>query len=381
MSNTYNNLVLDAFAAADVVSREMVGLIPAVARNATADRAAQGQTIRIPQAPASASATIAAGQLAPDTGDQTIANATVQIDQFKAIPIRWEGEEVADLNTGPGWNTVFGDQLLQGMRTHVNEMENLLADLYVGAANGVDPAGTALFDAANYKDLAAVQRMLDDNGAPVSDRHLVLANGAAELYAGNAQNTGADTAGNMDMLMQGVLGTRFGMDLRKSGQIQDHTAGDAASGTTNDAGYAVGATVITVGTAGSGDYLAGDIIYFNGDARGYVVAVAGAATAGTITIAAPGLKQAIPAAATAITVEASTQRNMAFSRNAIMLATRLPFAPNGDAARNVQVITDPRSGISFELREYGEYRRVHYELAIAYGAAVIKPEHLVLLAD
>ncbi len=79
--------------------------------------------------------------------------------------------------------------------------------------------------------------------------------------------------------------------------------GTNAGATTNAAGYAVGATVITLASAGTGTILAGDVITFTGDGNKYVV-ISGdnnVANGGTITLAAPGLRQAIPAAATAIT--------------------------------------------------------------------------------
>lgn len=382
--STFTDLVIDAHIAADIVSRELVGFIPAVARNSTADKAAVDQIIRVPIAPASVAADIVAGQLPPNTGAQTITHAQVIIDNFRAVPITWTGEEIASLNTGGQFTTVFGDQLTQAMRTITNEVENDLAGTYVSASIAADPAGTTLFDAANYKDLAAIRKLLNENGAPLTDRQFVMSNSAAEAYIGNAQNTGADTSGDTTMLNQGVIGNRFGMALRESAQVFDHTIGGATSATTNAAGYAVGETTLTLASAGTNAIVAGDVIVITGDATStkYVVASGDAdvSDGGTITLAAPGLKAALSAATHAITVQPETDRNMAFSRNALMLATRLPFSPpSGDSATGVATITDPRSGLVFELRQYGEYRQAHWEVAMAWGVEMIKPEHTVLL--
>ena len=83
---------------------------------------------------------------------------------------------------------------------------------------------------------------------------------------------------------------------------------------------------------------------------------------------------------TAITIVAAAARNMAFSRSAIVLATHLPERPQeGDNALDVMTITDDRSGLSFEVAIYGGYRKVRYEIALAWGVKVIKPEHTALL--
>ena len=73
---------------------------------------------------------------------------------------------------------------------------------------------------------------------------------------------------------------------------------------------------------------------------------------------------------------------MCFSKNAIHLVTRVPARPiQGDSAEDVMIVQDPRSGLAFEVAMYKEYRQVKFEISIAYGFAVIKPEHLMLLVD
>jgi hypothetical protein len=378
MANTLTNLTPDLYAALDRVSRELVGLVPAVSRDSGVERAAKDQTVRSFVAPASTASDIAPGQLPADNGDQTIGNKTITISKSRYVPVRWNGEEQRGMNTGPGYNMILQNQFAQAIRTLANEVEADLAGLHAKAARAVDPAGTTLFDAANYKDVANVVKELNINGAPIEDRQLVLGNAAAAAFKGNATYTAANTAGTDDILRQGVLLDHFGMAIRESNQIVDFTKGTGASYLLNDASSAIGDTVIAVDT-GSGTILAGDIISFAGDTNKYVVEVA--LSAGNLTIAAPGLKVALADNA-AVTVEDEGQRNMAFSRDAIHLVTRVPARPmEGDSAEDVMIIQDPRSGLAFEVAMYKEYRQVKFEIALAWGYEMIKPEHCMLLVD
>jgi hypothetical protein len=144
----------------------------------------------------------------------------------------------------------------------------------------------------------------------------------------------------------------------------------------------VGATTITLASAGTGTFLAGDSVTFAGDANQYILTAGDADVSGggTIVLQAPGLRQAIPASATAITRAASSRRSMAFARTAIVLATRMPSLPeSGDLAVDRTTITDPRSGMSFEVAMYPQYRQMQWEISAAWGFAAIKPEHIVTL--
>jgi len=101
---------------------------------------------------------------------------------------------------------------------------------------------------------------------------------------------------------------------------------------------------------------------------------------GTVVLAAPGLRTVIAGSATAITVVATSARNMAFNRSAIVLAARAPARPEeGDLAIDSTIITDPRSGLSLEFSMYAGYRKMRYEVALAWGVKNIKPEHTAIL--
>jgi hypothetical protein len=193
-----------------------------------------------------------------------------------------------------------------------------------------------------------------------------------------AQLTKANEAGSTLTLRDGQLLDLHGFSIHESAGVGFNTKGTGAAYTSNAVGYAVGATDITLIT-GSGTVLAGDVVTFAGDTNKYVVAV-GTAAAGVISLAAPGLRQAIPAAATAMTIGASYTGNLAFSSSSIVLATRAPALPDGgDMAVDRMVVTDPRSGISFEVAMYAQYRQMQYEVSAVWGVKGVKSNHGAIL--
>jgi hypothetical protein len=133
---------------------------------------------------------------------------------------------------------------------------------------------------------------------------------------------------------------------------------------------------------GSGTILAGDSITFAGDTNKYVVVSALAAN--VVTIGAPGLRAAV-ADNTAITVGNSFTPNLGFAKNALVLATRIPAVPvdaSGNAmdmADDRTIVTDPYSGISFEVALYRQYRQIKYEIGLAWGTGAVKQEHIAVL--
>lgn len=382
MPNTLTSLIPDAYKALDVVSRELVGFIPAVTRDSDVAQAAIGETVYSYVAPAASAGDVTAAATVPDDGDQTFGNKTVAVTKARRVPIRWNGEQTRQMDHSFGTSNMIQSQFAQAFRTLTNEMENDLAALHLSASRAYGTAGTTPF-ASSLAATANLKKVLDDNGAPMSDRQCVIDTSAGAAMRTLAQLTNVNQAGNDSMLRQGVLLDLHGFAMRESGQVyQAVTAGTGASATTNTAGYAIGATVITLASAGTGTIIAGDVISFAGDSEKYLVVSGDAdvSNGGTITLAAPGLRQAIPASATAITVSAASTRNMAFSRDSIVLATRTPALPaGGDLAVDRQYITDPHSGLSFELSMYAQYRQMQYEVSIAWGVGAMKTEHMALL--
>ena len=374
--NTITAIVPDIYEALDVVSRELTGLIPAVTMNTAASRAGINQNIVVDVEPAGNVGDITPAMAIPDPTGQTSGSTTVQITKSRAAEFGFIGDDQMKLETGPGYMSVRANKIAQAIRALVNEVETDLAALYTTFSRAAGTAGTTPFGTANdYTGASLARKILKDNGGDY-DPQLVFDTTAGANMIG--KQSAVNAAGTDSILRQGVLLDVAGMPLRESAQINTATAGTGASYTTDTAGYAIGDTAITLIT-GSGTVLAGDVVTFAGDTNQYVVTT-GVAAPGVITLAAPGLRQAIAASAVALSVVATSARNMCFARSALVLAARMPARPEeGDQASDVMTIVDPRSGLPLEFSIYPGYRKVRYEVGLAWGVKNIKPEHTALL--
>jgi hypothetical protein len=382
---TLTGLIPDIYAAIDVVSREQVGFIPAVSRDASAARAALNENVRSPIVGPMAAENLTVTNVAASPPAQTILYVDLQITKARSVPFGINGEENKGLNNAGTLGTINRDRIAQALRTLTNEVETDLAALHISASRAVGTAGTTPFGtASDLSDFANSLQVLDDNGAPTSDRHMVLGSAAtAKIRGKQASLFRINESGTDELLRKGIIGEVEGFSIHNSDKVaRAVTVGTAASATTDNAGYAVGATSFTLASAGTGTLIPGDVVTFAGDSNQYVV-VSGdtdVSNGGTLVIAEPGLRVAMSAATKAITVVAAAARNMFFHRSAIQLATRAPAMPDGgDDADDVMVIQDPVSGIAYEFCVYKQKRQVRWEVNLAWGVKMIAPRHTGLL--
>ncbi|HBN7049640.1 TPA: P22 coat - protein 5 family protein [Escherichia coli] len=377
MSNTLTGLIPTIYTALDIVSREQVGFIPAVARNTKADAAAKDQTVTAPVAPVAVTEDIVPGPSAPNTGDQSIGSVDVKITKSKMAPVKWNGEEQLALGPAGTYNTILADQFKQAFRALANEVDADLGALYFNASRQVGTPGVTPFGIKeDLSDAALARKVLEDNGSPTTDLQMVLGSAAiANLRGKQSVLFKVNEAGTEQLLREGTLGRLEGFNIHNSAGVKAHIASAAADYLVNGA-KVEGDRIIAIDT-GTGTFSAGDVVSFEGDDNKYVVA---AASASAITLAEPGLRQDL-ADNTAITRGAGYVANMAFDRNALLLASRTPAMPEGgDTADDVMNVTDPVSGITFQVALYRQYRQIRYEVGLAWGVAAPVPRHSVIIA-
>ena len=372
MPNTFSNLVADAYKAASIVPKELTGFIGAVTRDASFDRVAIGQNVRVPIAPASTAADFTPAMAFPTAAYQTITNSAVAITKSRAVTFSWQGEEVAAL--GPNYLTIQQDQILQAIRTLTNEMETDIATACsLTASRAYGTAGTTPF-ASTLVDLANAKKILDDNGVATSDRHFVMDTTAGVKFRTLTQLTDVNRAGESTLLRDGMTSAPlFGFGVRETGSPYQATAGTGASYQLNGA-LAVGDTTVAVDT-GSGTILAGDVVTISN--HKYVVATALAS--GSFTISAPGIREAV-ADNTAITVSATSTRNIALRRSGVVLAARLPNMPDGgDMATDSEIIPIPELGLQLEVARYAGLGMETYMVRAAWGVKVIDARQVAIV--
>lgn len=383
MANTLTSLIPDALEALDVVSREFTGFIPAVATDSSASRAAIGESVRFPIAPVETSADNTAGVNAPDTGDAVIGSDTLAITKSKHVPVRWNGEETLGTQRKGIFSTITADRFAQAFRVLTNEIESDLAALYVSAARATGTAGTTPFaTAGNFTDFAGINRLLDEAGAPAADRQLVLGSAGMANLRG-LQNTlfRVNEAGSSDMLRNGMTDKVQNLALRYSGQVASHVIGTENGAYVTSGADAAGTTSISLIT-GSGTWTAGDLAInqeSGRDSEQYVVKTALGAP-GELVLNGSGLYTAWESGDSIENGSAAYVANMGFNRSAIQLLTRLPAAPEGgDMASDITLVTDPVSGLTFELALYKQFLQNVIHVRIAWGVKAVKSDHMAIL--
>mgnify|MGYP000155815795 FL=1 len=386
MANTLTGLIPDLYAALDKVSRELTGYIPAVGTNLSGTAAAVNEAIRVPISTASTSSDISPSMTISEPTDKTVNHVDVKITKSKSVTFGITGEETRGLNNGSGVNEFQVKEIAQAMRTLVNEIEQDVADeARANASRAYGTAGTTPF-ATNLNDLNQLRKILVDNGAPTGDMQLVMDTTAGVNFGNLTQLSDVDRSGDTDFLRQGALGNKMvrGFTVRESGALSDVAAGGLTGDPTVTGINAIGSTTINV-TCDADDTLtlvAGQTITFAGGDDKYVVVedvTIGNSATGDVIIGGNGLRVAT-SANDAVAVGAAAEVGMAFDRESIQLVTRAPAMPaEGDGRADSMVITDPVSGLSFEISHWKGARKNKWEVALAWGVKGIKPEHAAQL--
>lgn len=373
MPNTLTKLAPTLYSAAQEVSNEPFGVISGINTFFDNKGVAIGDKIAVPVAPVRSPGTYSPSMNM--NGGSAGANATastveVEITANRFVDWHLTGEQMRSLENG-GTDQEWVRQLIaQGMRALRNEADAAAAAVIkAGASRAVGDAGTTPF-ASSLSELTAARKVLRDNGAPMADPQVVI-NTDAEL---NLLNLGiiqqAYAAGSDAERRAGVVGRQMGFTIRQSAGLTAHTAGAFTSG---NGTVLKGATSAAISND-TGDFLPGDVISL-ADVAGLYVVAGSDGTADTVTINRPGFLAA--GTSKAVTLAGAYTPNLVFERSAVVGVMRPPLIPANANIR--QMIISDQYGMSYLLAEVVGDGVITWRLHLAYGFAVVQPEHVALI--
>jgi len=374
MPNSLTPLAPTLFAAAQEVSQEPSALLDSIAVDFADQGVAIGDKVKVTIAP-SRSTKDYTPAMTPSAGDDAAATALeVAITANKMVDWHLTGEQMRSLENGNNYEEWLRQMMAQGMRALRNMAEaDLALAIKVGASRALGTPGTTPF-ASNIDDIAALFKLLKDNGAPMADLALVM-----DTAAGfNLRKLGiiqqAYQAGNDEERRSGNFLKQFGFALKESAGIGLHTKGTGASYVT-DGAHALAATSVLLKT-GTGTILPGDVVSFAGDTANKFVVNSGIAAPGSIVLGRPGLRKAI-ADANALTVGNGYTANLAFERNAVVGVVRPPLIPSNPTIEQLPV--SDSKGLTYLLAKVVGDGMVTFRLHLAWGFKVGQSEHVAVL--
>lgn len=361
----------------DIVSRELVGVIPTATIDAKASGVSMGQTVRVPITSKAEVVDGGASANNPTATSETIDSTDITISKWRVAKMTWTGEEQ---NAIAGIiNPVLAQQYAQKMRAVVNEMEadgaNALIAGALASGNVQGTAGTTPF-ATDLSALTLMYKKLVDKGAPTEQLEFVMNTSAGMNMRNLTQLQKINESGDDGLLRRGVLGNLFKFNIRESAGFSSHVKG-SGSGYLVNGGARKGDHVIAVDT-GSGTFKAGDIVTFGDDTTQYVIK--NDCANGTTAIELINELVEDVADNSAVTIGANYTASAGFARGSLILANRLPLVPaGGDNCKDRVVITDPVSGIAFEVALWGGAYQNTLTFSTCWGWKNIKGDHSVAL--
>lgn len=382
MPNTFTPIIPNMTTAFQSVSQE-AAILPAVAQmDFKAVSTAVNETVTIPISPIVVGADRTPAATFTVAADRVVTNTSITITKDRKFAFHMTGDDFLRMRQNPEF---IPNSFTQALRAWRNEVHGDLAGLHIAAAGYysvstpssgavVGTAGTTPF-ASNIDNIVDLEKLLNDSLAPLDGRVLMIDTSAKAALGKRSELTKANEAGNERLLREGFVGRLSGFDVAWANDVK-LGATIAGSGYVTNGIQAAGATGIVVAT-GTGAVPAGSVLSFAADTTNrYVVATNYAGGAGTITITS-GLVVQI-ATANAITL-VTGRRNMAFHREALGLAIRLPaMPPEGDMGEH-ELLVDPITGIGVRVSTYKGYGLNNYEISSAWGVKAVRPEWLKLL--
>ena len=331
----------------------------------------RGSTIDVPVPQTIAVQTVSPAATPPSTATITPTSVPIALDQWKEAPFYLTDKDILEAMNG-----IIPMQASEAIKALGNNIDQFILGLYPKFYGYFGTAGTTPFGSTpGVKDATGIRKVLNEQLAPLNDRHAVLDPAAEAAALGLKEFADSNFSGSVEAMLEGMLNRKLGFQWWMDQNVPTHTAGTGDSATTDATGYAIGLKTVALASAGTGTILVGDIITFAGDTQTYVITSGDAdvSDGGSISFE-PGLQIALGAGAVAITLKATHVVNLAFQRNAIAFASR-PLEQDTEGLGSItRSVVDPVTGIALRLEVTREHKRTRFAYDVLYGAQVVRRE-------
>jgi hypothetical protein len=370
VANSLTPLIPSLIASLQEVARAMTPLQDIMTLDQQVAGAAVGQAVTVPYSGPVAAVDITPG-VDPQVGsDVASTSKSITMTKARTAPFTLTGEDYQRM--GARGSEFRSGQVNEAIKTIVEEIWiDAQAIAAKGAGYGLGTQGTNPF-ASNTDFMADLKKSFDDSRAPMSDRALVIDTTSDAALGKLGINNQVYQAGTDSILRSGEKLPLQGFRFPLTNLAYSHVKGTGAGYLVNNgAGYAIGATAITVDT-GTGTILEGDILTFAGHTRKYV---AKSLVGSVLTLNAPLV--AAVADNEAITVGNAGTRLVSLVKSGVIFAVRPPALPaGGDSASARVLVRDPISGLALSVATYKTYHQETFMVEGVWGGGVVRPERV-----
>lgn len=375
MANTFTAIQPLLYGIAQTISNEPTGVLQAITLDFDDKGVAIGDSIKVPVAPLGTVSTYVPAMTTTAGADEVAAAVTVTITANEQYSWHLTGEQQRSLENGSINEEWVRQNIANGMRALRNSAElAATAAVKIGASRATGTAATTPF-ASDINPIADLRKILQDNGAPLTDLQMVVDSSASLNLRKLGIIQQAYQAGSEEERRSGNLLRQFGFKIGESAGIGLHTKGTGSLYVTS--GSTAPRTTDIALVTGTGTVLSGDVVTFAADAANKYVVGTGIAAPGTISLNRPGARVTI-ATANAMTIGGNYTANLAFERSAIVGIMRPPLIPLGGQITATMPISD-MNGMTYLLVEITGDGMTTWRLHLASGFKVVQPEHVAIL--
>lgn len=349
----------------------------------------KGSTLDVPIPSAVECNDVVPANVAPNSPALLPDTVPVVLDQWKEAPFEMDDKEYGEVMDG-----TIPMQASEAIKSIVNAVDKSLISAYRDTFSYAGTEGSIPYDPAsgtNSQGTGASRRVrlnLNKQLAPMSDRRVLL-NPDAEDQALDIrafQDTSFNGT-NGQVISEGVLGRRFGMDHFMNQNMPNHTAGvkTGATVTINGAqavpaasnSHQSGGTISLASAGAAAIFLAGDLFEYTVGGKVYshtiladVTVPSGGNTAVSVY---PALEVAV-AGGEAVTTIGDHSVNLGFHRDAIAFANR-PLLPAVEGLGAMSATArDPISGLSLRLEVTRQHKRTRWAFDFLWGYKMVRRE-------